>query len=194
MSIRLTLLCHASTDALRAARFASDEALDAAGERKTEALVGKLPRTNRCLASPALRARQTATILGLLPSIEPALRDCDYGRWMGRALDEVSTMEPEATKQWLDDPAAAPHGGESLCDVLHRIAGWLDGLADERGQILAITHAAVIRAAIVHAMGAPAPAFWRIDVGPLSRTDLHRNDGRWTLRSVNCGVLQDDRT
>jgi broad specificity phosphatase PhoE len=49
---------------------------------------------------------------------------------------------------------------------------------------VAITHPAVVRAAIVHALGAPPAAFWRIDVAPLSRTDLSGRDGRWNLRGI----------
>ncbi|GHJ93227.1 hypothetical protein SNE510_27460 [Streptomyces sp. NE5-10] len=36
------------------------------------------------------------------------------GRWCGRTLEEVAGAEAEAVSLWLSDPAAAPHGGESL--------------------------------------------------------------------------------
>ncbi|MFC7642844.1 hypothetical protein ACFQX6_19370 [Streptosporangium lutulentum] len=39
----------------------------------------------------------------------------------------------------------------------------------------------VIRAAVVHALGAPAAAFWRIDVAPLARVALTGRGGRWQL-------------
>jgi broad specificity phosphatase PhoE len=64
--------------------------------------------------SPALRASQTADALKLDATVEPMLRDCDYGRWTGRALDEVQAQEPEAVTEWLRNPMAAPHGGESV--------------------------------------------------------------------------------
>jgi len=185
MATRLTFLCHASTAALRAARFPRDEPLDASGERRASALAGRLPRAERCWTSPALRAKQTAARLILDCPVEPALADCDYGRWAGLSLDEVSAAEPHATAAWLADPAAAPHGGESLDGLLARVGRWLDGRLAEAGPALAITHAAVIKAAIVHALGAGASSFWRIDIGPLSRTELHGGAGRWTLRSVN---------
>jgi hypothetical protein len=37
----------------------------------------------------------------------------------------------------------------------------------------------------VHALGAPLDAFWRVDVAPLSITELHAHDGRWTLTRTN---------
>jgi broad specificity phosphatase PhoE len=193
MATRLTLLCHASTEALRAARFPRDEPIEASGERKAAALAGKLPRTNRCWTSPALRARQTAAVLNLAPAIEPALRDCDYGSWAGRSLDEIAAAEPEGAAAWISDPAAAPHGGESILDLLRRVGAWLDAQASERDPALAVTHPAIIRAAIVHAIKAEARSFWRIDIGPLSRTDLYGKDGRWNLRSVNSGVDEGGR-
>jgi hypothetical protein len=41
-----------------------------------------------------------------------------------------------------------------------------------------------VKAAVVAALDAPAPAFWRIDVAPLSITELHAHDGRWTVTRV----------
>jgi broad specificity phosphatase PhoE len=185
MALRLTLLCHASTTALRRAAFPLDEPLDAKGERQAALLADRLAPADRCWTSPALRARQTAAALRLAATIEPALGDCDFGRWAGRTLDDVARSEPDATAAWLGDPAAAPHGGESLLALLRRVASWLDGQAGGRGHALAVTHAAVVRAAILHAIGAPAQSFWHIDIGPLTRTDIRCGGGRWTLRSID---------
>ena len=112
------------------------------------------------------------------------LRDCDYGRWTGRALDEVQAEEPEAVAEWLRDPGAAPHGGESVVALIERVAAWLDAQKATPAKIVAVTHASVIRAAIVHAIEAGPRSFWRIDVAPLSLTRLSANNGRWTLASL----------
>jgi len=47
-----------------------------------------------------------------------------------------------------------------------------------------VTHPAVIRAAIAHALAPPPGAFWRIDVEPLTAADLRWNAGRWSLRTL----------
>jgi broad specificity phosphatase PhoE len=60
----------------------------------------------------------------------------------------------------------------------------LDSLSDRRGRLVAVTHPGVIRAAIVVALSAPPKSFWRIDVGPVSRTVLHLRGHAWTLRST----------
>ena len=51
--------------------------------------------------------------------------------------------------------------------------------------MVAITHGGVVKAAVVHALGAPIAAFWQIDVAPLSITELHAHGGRWTLSRAN---------
>ena len=85
-------------------------------------LVGCLPKVDRCWTSPELRTRQTAEALGLSADIQPMLRECDYGRWAGKKFSEIAADEPDAANSWLRDPAAAPHGGESILDLMRRVA------------------------------------------------------------------------
>jgi broad specificity phosphatase PhoE len=47
---------------------------------------------------------------------------------------------------------------------------------------IAVTHPAVIRAAVLSAFDMPPKSFWRIDVAPVSRVVMHFRKGRWTLR------------
>jgi broad specificity phosphatase PhoE len=192
MTTRLTLICHGSTSALRTSTFPADEPLDDQARRKLADLPYRLRHSNRCLTSPALRARQTAEALKLGAAIEPALRDCDYGRWTGRSLDGVQAQEPEAVAEWLQNPEAAPHGGESVIALIERISIWLDAQMATQGAIVAVTHASVIRAAIVHAIEAGPRSFWRIDVAPLSLARLNGDTGRWTLASI--GKINADST
>jgi broad specificity phosphatase PhoE len=85
----------------------------------------------------------------------------------------------------MTDPDAAPHGGESLSALLARVRAWLEGQATLDGTAIAITHGGVISAAVVIALDAPPSAIWRVDVAPLSITELHAHDGRWTVTRVN---------
>jgi broad specificity phosphatase PhoE len=188
MTARLIFICHASTDAVRQSAFPADEPLDGIGKREAFGLAGSVPRADRICSSPELRARQTAQMLGLSAAVEPALRDCDYGRWSGQSFDDVSAREPDAVATWLRDTAAAPHGGESLLAFMQRVATWLGGELIQHRQSIVITHAAVIRAATVHAIEATPQSFWRIDVAPLSCTRLSGNNGRWNLVSTGCSM------
>jgi broad specificity phosphatase PhoE len=84
----------------------------------------------------------------------------------------------------LSDPAASPHRGESIVDLIARVRGWLSDVATAGKDTLAVTHPAVVRAAVLVSMNAPAQSFWRIDVAPLTVTRLHCRDGVWTLRAT----------
>jgi len=184
---RLLLIRHATTDAVRRAAFPIDEPLDDGGLAAAAQLEGRLGRGD-ALCSPSLRARATAEAAGLEPEVEPLIRECDFGSWAGRALEEVHAEQPEAVGAWMTDAEACPHGGESLSALLARVGGWLDAQAQLDGRAIAVTHGGVVRAAVVHALGAPAPAAWRIDVAPLTVTELHARDGRWTVTCVNAPV------
>jgi broad specificity phosphatase PhoE len=180
---RLLLVRHASTAAVRAAAFGADEALDATGVEAAARLAGRLPR-GEVLISPARRAAQTAAGLDVA-RVEPALAECDFGDWAGLALAEVASSSPELVHAWMTDPDAAPHGGESLTAMLTRVRTWLEAQAKQDGTAIAITHGGVVKAAVVIALDAPPSAFWRIDVSPVSITELHAHDGRWTVTRVN---------
>lgn len=186
MTARLILICHGPTAATRGSRFPADEPLDARGKTDAAALAGLLPKAGRRLTAPELRARQTAEALGLEAAVEPALRDCDTGAWRGRSLKDVAADEPEAVAAWLRDPAATPHGGESILAVMQRIAGWLAGEQAHARTSIVVAHAAVIRSAIVCALGAPPQSFWRIDIAPLSVSRLSGDGGRWNVSSAGC--------
>ncbi len=113
--------------------------------------------------------------------------DCDFGRWTGRSLEDLASQEPDAVALWLSDPTFAPHGGESIAALVGRIGAWLESGA-VRGKVVAITHTAVIRAAVVHVLAAPLASFWRIDAGPLSKIELRRDAVRWALRALPAGA------
>lgn len=188
MTARLTLICHASTQAMRNVAFAADEPLDCRDRTDAAELATRLPSADRFLTSPELRTRQTAELLKLDAVSLSTLRDCDYGAWKGYTFEEVMAREPKAVEAWLRDPAAAPHGGESLLSLMQRTAQWLEGESAMDRRSILVTHPSIVRAAIVHAIGAPPKSFWRIDVAPLSMTRLSGTDGRWNLVSAGCSA------
>jgi len=182
---RLILIRHAPSEATRRSAFPLDEPLDARALEAARALRPRLDRADVAWTGPAARARQTAGALGLDATVAPELDECDFGAWRGRTLAELDTEDPVAVAAWIEDPAAAPHGGESLLALLDRVGGWLEARSGDGARTVAVTHAGVIRAALVRALDAPVQAFWRFDIAPLSRTVLHAHEGRWTVRAVN---------
>jgi broad specificity phosphatase PhoE len=188
MTARLILICHASTDAVRGFSFPADEPIDERGRKRATTLAAALPRAAHYWTSPELRTRQTAEALGLGAAPLPVLRDCDYGSWTGHSFDDVLAREAAAVSNWLRDPAATPPGGESMLSLMRRVAGWLDDENGRAGLSIVVTHATVIRAAIVHAIKAGPDSFWRIDIAPLSVTRLSGKDGRWNLTCAGCAT------
>jgi broad specificity phosphatase PhoE len=187
--MHLTLICHGATGATRRAAFPKDEPLEENSVREAEAAGRRPAHADRAWTSPALCARQTAEALALEANVETALRECDYGRWSGLALKNVTASEPDAVALWLSDLSAAPHGGETLAELSRRVSGWIDETLSGRGHAVAVTHASVIRAAVVHVLEAPATAFWRIDVEPLSIVTV-TGDGRVRKLRLPPGRIQ----
>ena len=183
------LVASAPTPALRHAVFGADDDLDEGGLRAAALLAGAgggggrhpLGRADDWIAAPARAAVQTARAAGREPVVESALADTDYGRWAGSSLDAVAAADPQAVAAWLTDPDAAPHGGESVTALTARVAGWLDQRCRTGRRAVVFTHPAVIRAALVHALGLPPAAFRQLDVAPLSVTRLRWRSGGWTL-------------
>ncbi|NEC03009.1 histidine phosphatase family protein [Streptomyces anulatus] len=184
MTVRVMLISPAMNAALREARFDGDAPLDRSGRERANAAADAVPTAGLTLSGPSERCRETSEALGLAARTEPALAGWDLARWSGRRLDDVAAAEPTRMSAWLGDPSAAPHGGESLRDLVGRIGGWLDSLGgpDAPGTaVLAVAEAAVVRAAVVHGLRLPAEAFWRLDVAPLTLTELSGRSGRWNV-------------
>ena len=177
--VRLTLVSHAMTDAMAAGRFPTDEPLNSVGHRQVDASI-ELGVTEQAYCGPEKRTRQTAELLGLHAEIDTRLADLDCGRWRGDVLGRVESADLAI---WLTDPTRAPHGGESVVDLVERVHRWMTSLTADRARLVAVTHPAVIRAAILIALDAPPKSFWRIDIAPVSRTIMHFRGHAWTLRS-----------
>jgi broad specificity phosphatase PhoE len=107
---------------------------------------------NRCYASDLDRATETARIIveprGMAVTIEPRIREFDFGEWEGLTWDEIVARWPDV--QAYGSTAARlyhPQGGESFDAVCARVASFVADLrlcGDAR--VLAVTHAGVLHA------------------------------------------------
>jgi broad specificity phosphatase PhoE len=182
--VRLRLVCAGATRSTRRSAFpADDESLEAKALAAATAMAPAVGACDRAFAGPSRRARETALALGLDAQPVAGLGDIAAGRWTGLTVAEVASREPDAFLAWRTDVNAAPHGGEAIAGVFARVRALLAGLDD--GRTVAVTHAAVIRVAIVLALDAPRSAFWSIDVEPLAVLDLVRRDEGWRLRRLS---------
>ncbi len=174
-AIRLTLVSHAQTQAQKVGRFhAEDDGILPRGASVPQ------PSGIALLTAPERRTRETAALFAATAQVDPRLADCALGRWRGIALKHLQAHEPQSLAQWLAEPEAAPHGGESIAALCQRVGAWLQSF-DLPGDWWAVTHPFVIRAAMVQVLGCPLASFQRIDVPPLSRLELSFT-GQWRLR------------
>ncbi len=166
----MLLVRHPGTPATRAPVVPADEPADA----PVLDLTRWVGRGGHIATSPARRC----TVPGAL--IEPRLGPWDLGTWTGRPWHELDL------ESWRADPSYNAHGGESLIALLARVRALLDEWHTTAGRVAAVTHAAVIKAAVVHALRAPIEAMWKLDVAPASQTELHATPAGWRVTRVSC--------
>lgn len=198
MPTTVWLVSHAANAALRSGTFprapiAGDDAEEALDTRALEALAAWRERWHarlergerngealRALTSPAAIARASARAAGFAAATPgDALADTAFGKWQGKRIADLAHEAPEALAAWTRDPAFRPPGGESFDDVRARVSAWLDAIPDSWPDVVAFTHASVMRAAILHALGAPSSGFRSIEIAPLSVAALRRTQHGW---------------
>lgn len=122
----------------------------------------------RVIASPLLRctatARPTADRLNLRVETDDRLIEIAHGTWEGRMRDEIAANDGARYRAWREDPANVSFdGGESTAQVLGRWREFARSFAPTV-PILVVTHDAVVRVALVDAMGLDLDAFWSTNV------------------------------
>ena len=186
---RITLISHGVTLALRHASFPLDEAVTEGELEKIAATGWAASRAQQVCCGPERRTWQTATALGLQPTETVEIREINYGMWGGKKFDEIQANDPTGLAAWLTDVQATPHGGESVAQLIARVGAWLEKQTNA-GYTVAVTHPSVIRGAILCCLQAPLTSFWRLDIAPLSVTDLRFNGRLWTARSTGCPLYR----
>jgi probable phosphoglycerate mutase len=155
--MRLALIRHGPTEWNEARRLQgiADVPLSAAGLETVRAW--RVPDTYlgfSWVASPLVRARETARILGLDCAVEPLIREMNWGAWEGRTREELIRDYGEEfharTARGLD---LRPHDGESPREVRERFAAWVARCAGGNRDMGAVTHQGIIRAALSLATG-----------------------------------------
>lgn len=167
--LRLYLVRHAGTAATRSPVVPDDEPAASA----LPDLTPWLGRAGKIVTSPARRCRVDGA------PVEPLLGPWDLGNWAGKPLSELDL------ERWRSQPAYDAHGGESLIALSHRVGRLLAAWQQEEGRLVAVTHAAVVKAAVALVMEAPPSSCWTVDVAPGSLTELHSTPSGWRTVRVN---------
>ena len=144
------------------------------------------------VSSPLSRARATAELvgqaLGLDVSVEPGLRETDFGDWEGYTFAEVQQKWPRELDAWLADTGVAPPFGESFDATATRVRQARDRvLASYGGQtVVLVSHVTPIKTLVRFALDAPPAALYRmhLDLASLSEVQWFA-DGPAVVRSLN---------
>ncbi|MGB3071992.1 MAG: histidine phosphatase family protein [Ottowia sp.] len=134
---------------------------DAATSQTAEVLAANVPEGVAVHVSPLQRCQQLAWSLQLLrPDLrfneDPRLREMDFGAWEGQPWASIKRAEFDV---WLADFAhVSPGGGESVAALMARVAQAWDEWAASAADALWITHAGVMRAALLLSRGIRLPA------------------------------------
>jgi probable phosphoglycerate mutase len=131
----------------------------------------------RIFASPLERTMETAQPLASARAqavtADDGLLEVDFGAWTGMTFDALS-RSPEWNGFTRNRATAAVPGGEGAHAVQARIVATIERLAAaHRGEtIAAVSHADVIRAAVVHYAGAPLAVAHRLEIALASITGI----------------------
>lgn len=146
-----------------------DPALDELGRRQATAAAEAIGPVDRLIASPLLRAQQTAAAFGPDIEIETDARfiEINYGDWEGKRTRDVS---PETWARWRSDLDFRPPSGESLREVGARVRSALDELASAAAEstVLVVSHVSPIKAAVAWGLGVDDSTTWRTYLGQAS--------------------------
>ncbi len=141
-------------------------------------------------SSPLERARATASAIAAPHRIRvqtlDALDEVHFGEWSGLTFEELSTVPGWREFNQTRGTANVP-GGERAEQVQRRIMTALDHLQRRHdGETIAVvSHADVIRAAVLDVTATPLDLWHRFEIDPASITTIAYEEGRPRLVAVN---------
>jgi broad specificity phosphatase PhoE len=150
-------------------------------------------KIDRLLTSPLERARETAEEISrgtrLSAEILDGLIEIDFGGWTGMRFEALAQDQ-----RWAAWNAARsvnrPPGGESMLEAQARIVTAMERLRNAgAGKVFVlVSHADMIKAALLYHLGLPLDAYSRLDITPASVSTLEV--GAWGSRvlRVNAAV------
>lgn len=158
--------------------------------RAVRALLGKEKPCN-CISSPMTRCRETAAVVmetaDMDFTVDPDLREIDFGRWESMAFGEIQEAFPGEIDRWAEFNAdfAFP-GGDKIGDFQKRITGVAQRLVtNPTDTILVCTHGGVIRLLICHFLGLQPRHYILFKVKHASLTTIELFDGAGILAGLN---------
>lgn len=197
------LVRHAHTDALE--RWLCGRrpgiSLSAAGQRQATALgraLGSVYSLSAIYSSPLARAHMTAIAIALPQSCPVSTRhdlvDIDFGEWTGRTFVELD-RDPRWQAFNRTRSAASVPGGEQPAAAQARIAGALTSIValHPRRTIAVVTHAELVRMALMRCLSMSLDAHDEIAIAPASVSAVVLGRGTARVLYVNRAFPEADR-
>jgi len=162
------------------------------GAQEAEAMALMLAPSQETLivVSPRRRAQQTAAAIAarwqceLVTALD--IDELDFGHWSGRTFAELA--DDPAWRQWNEQrESAATPAGERIRDVQSRVLRHLHRLRQTfpgRPMVL-VTHAEIIRTALLHWLQAPVAAYQRLAISPASMSHVSLSDWGARIEGIN---------
>lgn len=151
----------------------------------------------RAVASDLGRARQTAEIIGYGHArSDQRLRELNMGEWTGKRKSDLIADTPDLYRDWRAG-RFTPAGGENWHDFVLRIkAGLTDCVYQGTGDLLAIVHSGVVRAACFGFLGLSPEQLLPVTPGTLTIFEFDDIQGstppRPRLEAYNIGAFMPD--
>ena len=169
----IIIIRHGETEWNQTGRFQghSDVPLSKTGRVQAEALGRNLAidHVDAIYASDLTRAIETAAPLAARFSLtvtpDPLLRELNFGAWEGRSFSDVNAENPDAMKQFYNDPERADiPNSEPFPDFQKRVAGRVREIAaEQRGKrVVIVSHGASIRILLTDILAMPIRSIWHI--------------------------------
>jgi len=191
----LTLVRHGQTvaNAQNLLQGHINHPLDEVGLLQVSLLGGALQKiapVSRVVASPLLRAQQTAQAIsqGLSQHIEvetdPRWIELNYGDFDGQP---VSSVSPEQWATWRTDEHFRPPQGETLAELSVRVHDAIDALLADSvsAHIVVVSHVSPIKAAVAWALGVGVEVSWRTALDRASMTTVRLDAKHPALKTFN---------
>ncbi|WP_241671053.1 histidine phosphatase family protein [Dankookia rubra] len=169
--------------------------LDGAGRDQAARLGTRIAvrKPDALFTSSLSRARDTAQAIadasGLVVQPCEALDEIDFGDWTGARFDDL-----EGDPRWVrwngERAKSCPPGGEPMQQAQSRVVAGIHQMKTSypHGTVVAVSHADIIKAALLWCIGLTLDAHMRFDIDPASSSALVLWDGGGRLMWMNEGV------
>ncbi len=194
-SLRLLLVRHGETEWSKEGRFygRTNLPLTDVGQQDAQDLIAKITpfAPHICVASPALRAQQTAAptvaALGLQIINDADLWEQDYGDWEGKHFNEVRAESETVFNQWLSKEIPGPPGGEESTAVRDRAMRAVSKITDtyQNQTVLIVAHGSLLNAMLCGILDASHGPSWTFPFQTGKLTEVVFRNGTPALVGFN---------